>query len=114
MTTMKKLTGHEGGWSSSRSCRRRGAHRAGGADAESSTAATMAQPIRFVRRNAMAAGPMSSAVERIAPMARDDRPDGEGQGEHVEQPDDPHGNAPGGGHVGARPSSAAAVGGRRP
>ena len=31
-------------------------------------AITAARPVRFVMRSAVAAGPMSSAVDRIAPM----------------------------------------------
>ena len=34
----------------------------------------MAAPVRRVNRNAVAAGPISSAVERMAPMASAERP----------------------------------------
>jgi hypothetical protein len=40
----------------------------------SAQAATIAVPIVLVTRSAVAAGPMSSAVERMVPMAMEDRP----------------------------------------
>ena len=53
----------------------------------------------LVTRSAVAAGPMSRAVERIEPMAIDDRPTGDRQGQHERQADDPHADAPGRGQL---------------
>ena len=55
---------------------------------------TIAERRLRVRRSAVAAGPMSSAVERIEPMAMEDRPTDDGQSEHEHQADDAQTDAP--------------------
>ena len=88
---MKKLTGHAGGSSSSRSCRTRAALRAECRRPRGTAAIRIARTCRFVRRSAMAAGPIKRAVERIAPIGECGQSHRERQGEHVEQADDPDG-----------------------
>ena len=65
-------------------------------------ATTMAVPVRLVRRSAVAAGPMSSAVDKMAPMVMAESDTASARATRKPTPTSRTRHAPGGGQIGAQ------------